>query len=256
MTTLRLYRGIAVPATSVADVASSIRRTGLIEGQGHWRIEQLWKLPSGVPVEQVDLSSADIGEADWRSAVCACGTLDGAAYYAWKHNRNETNDTPILIEFEADVDQVRIDGRDFLYPAFQGGHPERARGLLEQLYGSSVLRYADLAWTSPDQRMRVSLCHLATLDPEVVLAHYANLTVVEGKHGTTFENAFTVAYPVSPNAIVRVWVPEVMGEQRTPSVTVKDVVVIQPSQMPETHQEREPKPETSLFDMWRFKYKD
>ena len=142
----RLYRGIAVPGTLVEEVISSIREAGLTEGQGALRIEQLWKLPSGVLAEEADLLSVGTSDAVWRSAVCACGTLKGAAYYAWQHNRNETNDTAILIEFEAHSDDIRIDGRDFLYTAFQWGEPDITRSVLKEIYGSKVLMYAELAW--------------------------------------------------------------------------------------------------------------
>lgn len=204
MTKLRLYRGIAVPSACVADTTAAMLRDGLVEGQGAWRNEQLWRLPSGVSVEEANLRTVDTQDADWRSAVCASGTVEGAAYYAWEHNRSETNNIPILIEFEAHIDQVRIDGRDFLYQAFESGDPEKARTFLDSFYGSKILRYAELAWASPNHGRRVALCDLATLDPDVILAHYASRTVIRGKYGTTFENAFTVAYPVPPRDIVRV----------------------------------------------------
>ena len=251
----RLFRGIAVPGTLAKEVISSIREGGLTEGQGTWRIEQLWKLPSGVLAEEADLISAGTSDAVWRSAVCACGTLEGAAYYAWQHNRSETDDTPILIEFEAHIDDIRIDGRDFLYMAFQWGEPERARSVLKGIYGSKILRYAELAWASENQGRRIALCDLATLDPDVALAHYANSTVIEGRYGTTFNNAFTVALPVAPEVIVRVWAAENRGLQRTPSVTLGEVVAIRPSQTPDNHHENESDPSASIFDAWNFKYK-
>ena len=253
---LRLYRGIAVPAASVADTTAAMLRAGLVEGQVTWTIEQLWRLPPRFSVEEVDLSTVDTQEAHWRSAVCACGTVEGATYYAWHHNRHGPDDTPILIEFEAHLDQVRIDGRDFLYTAFQMGDPEKARSVLEKVYGPKILRYADQAWASHDQDKRIALCHLATLDTDVALAHYANRTVIKGRYGTTFENAFTVAYPVHPKAIVRVWTPCERGTQRTHSVTVQDIVSAQPSQEPESRQEKEVVPTVSVFDIWKFKYKD
>ena len=81
MTTLRLYRGIAVPAADVDAVTSSIRRDGLVERQmTGW--DHLWSVPLEVSLKKVDLSLEDTRDADWRPAVCACGTLEGAAYYA------------------------------------------------------------------------------------------------------------------------------------------------------------------------------
>ena len=187
---------------------------------------------SGVSLEKADLSLDDTRDADWRSAVCACGTLEGAAYYAWQHNLYGMDDKPILIEFEANLDQVRIDGRDFLYSVFQRGDPERARSVLESIYGNKILTYVDLAWASQDQGKRIALCDLATLDPDVVLAHYANRTTIRGRYGTTFESAFTVAYPIQPKDIVCVGSPDERGIRRTHSVTIQDILPIPPPNNP------------------------
>ena len=228
MTMLRLYRGIAVPAANVDAVTSSIRRDGLVEGQvGGW--DHLWSVPLDVSLNKADLSLEDTRDADWRPAVCACGTLEGAAYYAWQHKLHGTDDTPILIEFEASLDQVRVDGRDFLCSAFQRGDPEKARSVLESIYGSKILTYADLAWASQDQGKRIAFCDLVTLDPDVVLAHYANRTVISGRYGTTFKNAFTVAYPIQPKDIVCVWSPHKRRTRRTNSVTIQDILPVRPS---------------------------
>ena len=67
--------------------------------------------------------------------MCARGEEMGAAYYAWQHNRTRENDTPILVEFEADEDTVVIDGRDFLTTVFQLGEPTLARPALERTFG-------------------------------------------------------------------------------------------------------------------------
>ena len=243
MTKLRLYRGIAVPAASARDVTSAILRNGLVEGQGTWGIEPLWRIPSDISLEKADLCLEDTRSANWRSVVCACGTLEGAAYYAWQHNRSKTNDTPVLIEFEAHLDQIGIDGHDFLYPAFEYGDPERARTVLESIYGSKILSYAELAWASPDHGRRVALCDLATRDPDVVLAHYASRTTIRGRYGTTFENVFTVAYPIPPSDILRVWTPTERGAQQVPTEALQDVVPPpQPSQEPKTQQGGEEAP--------------
>ena len=256
MTTLSLYRGIAVPAASVENVTSSIRRDGLIQGQGTWTIEQVWKLPAGVSTEKPELIIEETRQADWRPAICACGTLEGAEYYAWQHNRFGAQSTPLLIEFEADLDQVRIDGRDFLYTAFQMGDPEKAQSVLENVYGNKIMKYADPAWASHKQEERIALGHLATFDPDVILAHYANRTVIGGRYGTIFQSAFTVASPVQPKDISRVWAPEKRGALRAPSVTVDDILPTQPSEPPESHRKEVPTPRVSLHDIWRFKHRD
>jgi hypothetical protein len=60
-------------------------------------------------------------ETSRSAAICPCGEVIGANYYAWQHNPYGENTTPILIEFEASDDAMSIDGRDFLYTVFQLG---------------------------------------------------------------------------------------------------------------------------------------
>ena len=102
------------------------------------------------------------------SVICACGEYLGAAYYALNHNRTEVNDTPIVIEFEADMSSVAVDGRDFLYTAFQMGDSARARPVLRAAFGDAVLRYAESAWDTGNQKKRIALCDLAVNDPAVI----------------------------------------------------------------------------------------
>ena len=127
MAKLMLYRGIAVPSAVLAETMSSIRKDGLFEWRGTYHLEQLWRVPSGVSVDKAGLTLAEVEGADWRPC-CACGTLEGAEYYAWQHSRKDDDHIPILIQFEPRLDQVKVDGRDFLYFAFQKGDPSKARG--------------------------------------------------------------------------------------------------------------------------------
>src|SRR5262249_31694416 len=146
------YRGIAVPRERVAETVPNIRGRGLLPGQGRRyvfadlkpQLERLWQLP--------DLTITHTKPAsEPPPRVGACADRTGAAYYALKHNRSAENDTPLLITFEADLRDVIIDGRDFLYPLFQLGKPDRARSVAEQLFGPAILRYVDRAWSTEDQ---------------------------------------------------------------------------------------------------------
>jgi hypothetical protein len=229
MTALRLYRGIAVPTTSVGETISLITENGLTEGPSFWKMEQNWGLPIDALVNKVDLSTSDTQpESAFRPAICASGTVEGASYYAWRHNRNRRDDTPILVEFDAQLDQVVVDGRDFLFTTFQFSEPEKAKSAVEQLFGEKVLTYAEAAWASEDQDRRIALCDLATMDVDVVKAHYANRMVIGGRHGTIFANSFTVALPVQPEAIVRVWSPDSEPKLPIPSVNVSDIFGARP----------------------------
>jgi hypothetical protein len=77
-------------------------------------------------------------------------------------------------------------GTDFLYTVFQMGEPDRARTVLENSFGKAILRYAEKAWVSDDQRYRIALCDLAIYDPEVVQAHHTATPIIAGRYGTLF----------------------------------------------------------------------
>ena len=208
--TLRLDRGIAVQEADVASAMDAIRQEGLVVEGRFWsglavpdlklRLEHLWQSP--------DLSLDITRPKDLPALprICACADRRGALYYACSHNRKGDRTASILIEFEADLDDVVVDGRDFLYTVMQMGNPAASREPLERLYGPAVLRYADRAWSTPasDQRTRIACCDLATQDPEVIQAHASNCLVIGGRYRTRFSSAFMVTAPVSAAKIVSV----------------------------------------------------
>lgn len=138
---------------------------------------------------------------------CACGEPEGALYYACHHNCYKENDTPILIEFEALLDDVVVDGNDFLYTLFQLGNPPVARPIAESIFGAAILQYIDRAWLSED-RERIAICDLAVQDEAVIKAHSRNEIVIAGRHGTHFRSAFLVKAPVSSDRITNVRLPD------------------------------------------------
>jgi hypothetical protein len=209
---LRCYRGITVPLRSVPMVIHKIRTQGLLPGDGNWRIsaadlkgclEGIWRKPK---VTLADTRPAS--DKPGPSWVCACAEKQGALYYACRHNKSGENDTPILISFDAAVPEMAVDGRDFLYTVFQRGDAARARPILERLFGSAILRYADRAWGSIDGEERIAICDLAVQDDSIVRAHAANETIIGGRYGTQFRSAFLVRTPVSASSIADVRVVE------------------------------------------------
>jgi hypothetical protein len=120
----------------------------------------------------------------------------------------KTNDTPIIIEFEAELEQVAIDGKDCLYTVFQMGDPARTGKFLRAAFGEKGLAYAERAWQTENQRTRIALCDLTIHDPEVVAAHHLNVLVIAGRYRTVFRSAFTLALPILTKDIINVWVPE------------------------------------------------
>lgn len=203
---MRFYRGIAVSADKVSGAIADLRNRGLLATDGRWRMlfndlkprmAELWQRPQ--------VTTADTKfESDKPSWVCACADEIGATYYATRHNRTEKDDVPILIRFNADVRDVIIDGRDFLYTLFQLGDPQHARPIAERLYGKNILKYLDRAWATEDQDQRIAMCDLATQDDDVIRGHARNTVVIGGRHSTRFRTAFMVQTPVSAQRIINV----------------------------------------------------
>jgi hypothetical protein len=222
---VRFFRGIAVPATTAQDVISSISSGGLDRNGGK---VYTWEKP--VDPEQL-FEKNDLSTNHTRGpretapvSVCACGDLASAAHYAWKHNKSGDDGTPVLIEIEVDPEIVAIDGRDFLYKAFQLGSSEQFRVPVERLFGSKVLRYADKAWNSNDIANRLALCDLAIHDAAVVRDHYKNKLIIGGGYYTKFRNAFLIKLPIDSACVVRVWTPTDFSELPAIDVNLYEIL--------------------------------
>ncbi|MCY4138633.1 MAG: hypothetical protein OXF56_10250 [Rhodobacteraceae bacterium] len=222
---MRFFRGIAIPESAVEGTIARIERDGLSGSEGRWKV--IHSHPGDIEFlfSKVDLSTDDTRNQELEiPVICACGEYLGAAYYALKHNQTRENDTPIIVEFEADMSSIAVDGRDFLYTAFQGGNPARARPVLREAFGENVLRYAEKAWKTENQQKRIALCDLAVNDPDVVRSHYDNVHVLGGRYGTVFCSAFLVKVPIPRSAISSVHKVSMQTKIPDPDRTLQDVV--------------------------------
>jgi hypothetical protein len=205
---MRLYRGIAVQEAAAISVVETIKRDGLVVEGRFWsglavpdlkpQLENLFRLPD------LSLEITRPKDVPVRPRICACADRRGALYYACCHNRKGDHTASILIEFDADLDDVIVDSRDFLCTMMQLGNPAASREALDRVFGAAVLRYADRAWSTSNQKARIACCDLAAQDPEVIRAHYANDLVIGGRSFTRFSSAFMVAAPISSSQIVSV----------------------------------------------------
>ena len=222
---MRFFRGIAVSSDAAESTIEDIRSVGLLGSEGTWRMTMFSHRGS---IDDL-FSKNDLSTEDTRvryqeeQAICACGEVVGAAYYALKHNRTKENNTPIILEFEVDEKSVAVDGRDFLYVSFQIGNPIRARPVLQTAFGEAVLPYADLAWKQKSQDKRIALCDLAVRDPAVIRAHHDNVLVLGGRHGTIFRNAFLVTTPIPVSALICVRRLDSDTRIPRPEVTLTDL---------------------------------
>jgi hypothetical protein len=224
---VRFFRGIAVPTSTADTVIDSILQSGLNRDRG-WPM--VWERPNNPEAlfEKPDLSMDDTqGPRETAPVgICFCGEESSAAVYACERNIHRDNDTPILIEIEANPETVAIDGRDFLYSIFQLGDPQKAAPALERLFGPKILRFAEAAWSSTDQSKRIALCDLAIHDRQIVANHYENRLVIGGRHSTRFYNAFKIKLPIEPTAIIRVWRPDSSPKLPPIDVAFTDIILL------------------------------
>lgn len=207
---LRLFRGLAVPSDCAEAVKADIGTNGLAADRGRWRM--IWDPPG----------EDAVSDNEELLAVCACGDFDGAAYYAYRHNRSRANDTPLVVEFESDA--VAIDGRDFLYTVFQQCNGARVRDAVGQAFGRRALTYLDDAWGATEQSHRIRLCHKACHDPDVVRAHHANQLMLGGRYATRFRSTFLVKAPVPAALVTKIHCLEAGWPLPVPDVDLYDML--------------------------------
>src|ERR1700694_2662548 len=149
---MRFYRGIAVPSANAASTIADIRSQGLQVRDSGYRsafqdlkphLDRFWSLPK---VTGPDLELVPRDETPPRA--CACADKVSALFYACSKNISAVDSASILVTFEADVADVIVDGRDFLFTLFQLGDPDLARPVAERLFGKAVLRYVDRSFAA------------------------------------------------------------------------------------------------------------
>jgi hypothetical protein len=128
---LRLHRGIAVQESEATSVMDAIRQDGLVVEGRLWSglsvpdmkpsLEHLWRS------QDLSLKVTRPEDPPALPRICASADRRGAMYYACSHNRKGDRTASILIEFEADLADVVVDGRDFLYTVMQMGNPASSR---------------------------------------------------------------------------------------------------------------------------------
>lgn len=221
---MRFFRGLAVPSGQADGTAEKIRDEGFATNAWRWRTEHWRPDPRLWEKNHLGLDDTRMAGVPATPAVCACGDVEGAAQYAWRHNRNPSDDAPLLIEFEAPIENVAIDGKDCLYTVFQRGDSSLARDFVRGAFGKAGLRFAERAWQLSDQRSRIALCDLMIHDPEVIAAHHASPVVIAGRNNIVFRSAFTVALPVPPKSVVAVWRPTEQASVPKPDVHLDGLI--------------------------------
>ena len=142
MKSLTLYRGIAVSETEVELVIQDIKTNGLYQNDKQQWGGFIWKnikneinsLYRKEDLTRDDTSPASVwierkngGHREYTEGEHILFFADkiGAEYYATKHNVNKDHKIPLLITLELDIENIAIDGRDFLYTVFGSIDPKK-----------------------------------------------------------------------------------------------------------------------------------
>jgi hypothetical protein len=213
---LELYRGITIRPDQFDELMGSITTNGLKGGEGRWKFQVPADISKAQALARPSIDDPASFDGVWEGPVvagfCACGSKDGASFYANKHNVDRATGKilPVVITFRASLDRTYIDCRDFLMSTFQGfdrvsdQYVEEQREVLAKLFGVAVLPYFDKCVGTRDQQRRIALGNTVTFDREAILSHLSNNIVMAGRYNTRFKSAFFVSAPIIPRDVVDV----------------------------------------------------
>ncbi len=204
-----------MPPAEVDHVMAEIKNQGLRKVDGMVWGSQMAS-PSAVRNRVAELMASPstirdrISEMHTEHLLCACGDEFGATHYAVARSPKGDTSRGLLISFSASMNELAIDGKDFLYTVFQlwdrdrKHHRELFRELLEMIFGKGILKYFDLASETDETNERVGICDLACIDLDVIRDHLQNKILINGRYNTRFCSAVQTQEPVPSAQIISV----------------------------------------------------
>src|SRR5690606_32611001 len=112
-------------------------------------------------------------------------------YYATSHNITETQTIPILITLELDIENIFIDGRDFLNKVFSlidyydKEKTSRICEKLKFLFGNNIEKYVEKVLKHPKSD-KLAIYDLMLCDENIIIDHSKNSEIIGGLYNTTF----------------------------------------------------------------------
>lgn len=135
----------------------------------------------------------------------------GANFYAFEHNKHGDQIIPVVIKVEVDIEDVVIDGADFLNTTFSFINRDdlqkakKQKNLLSKLFGNKIGLYVDKILKHPKSD-KYAVCTLAKNDDDIITSHYKNTILMKGRGGTTFRSSFHVKIPIPPTSIREIFI--------------------------------------------------
>jgi len=246
MKSLKLYRGITVSEMEVDLVIQDIKTNGLYQNDKKQWGGFIWKnikteidtLCNKENLTRDDTSPASIwietkngGHREYTEgelSICFADKM-GAEYYATKHNVSKDKKMPLLITIDLDMENIAIDGRDFLYTVFGFIDPKdiektkRQTEKLKTIFGAKVEKYIEKIIEHPKSD-KFAICDLVICDDEIIIDHSKNTEIIGGRYGTVFKSAFFGKTPISPEKIQNVEILKEYIHIMNPTITLNDIL--------------------------------
>jgi hypothetical protein len=246
MEKLRLYRGITVSEKEADSIIEDIKSNGLDHNTNQIWGSFVWKnLKNNLDIlyqkevlTRDDTESASIwvktkngGHREYiegDKSICFADK-QGAKYYATKQNVTEELTVPLLITVDLELDNIAIDGRDFLYTVFGFIDPndstktKRQAEKLKLLFGYKMEKYIEKIIKHPKSD-RFAICDLAINDNEIIIEHSKNQKVIGGRYNTIFKSAFFGKVPIKPNSIIDIERITNVSDINHPDITLNDIL--------------------------------
>lgn len=240
METLKLYRGICLKESDVNIFINSVKNNGLeISKNQSWHFQKpnnkiklknlfdnenltkndvypsVWieELNNGKKITYNSIDdvprSKHNSKGGYRQLInsedylCFADKL-GATYYALQHNKTKEKNISLLIEVEVPISDVIIDGRDFLFTAFNLGILKSNNQILECqieilkfIFGNSIEIYIDKLIETKN----IAIIDLIEYDDNIIKDYFNNNVLLNGRYNTIFRYSFMVKAPIKSNMI-------------------------------------------------------
>ena len=261
MKSLKLYRGITVAENEVDLVIQDIKTNGFYQNDKQQWGGFIWKnikREINTLYNKEDLSRDDTSPAsvwiggktkkvykNWQEAptseggghreyiegensICFADKI-GAEYYATRHHVTKEKKIPLLITLDLNIDNIAIDGRDFLYTVFGFIDPKdiektkRQTEKLKKIFGEKIEKYIEKLIVHPKSE-KSAICDLVICDDEIIIEHLKNSEIIGGRYGTVFKSAFFGKTPIPQERIRNV---EIINEYiaiPSPTITLNNIL--------------------------------
>jgi hypothetical protein len=244
MKTLTLFRGLKVLKNEADCIIEDIKLNGLNQSDKQewedigWKnlkndLESLYAKPNltrddtspSVRIEGKN-GGGSLKYKDLQPSLFFADKI-GGEYYARRGSLYNT--IPLLITVDLQIENIAIDGRDFLVKVFQKidrndlDKTKRQTEKLKRIFGNKIERYVEKIIANPLSD-KYAIYDLVINDDEIIIDHSNNEEVIKGASETIFKSAFLGRTPIPPEKIKTVELIEEDVPNKFPTITLNDIL--------------------------------